>query len=466
MSLYTTYGGREPNARQKIFHDVLPWHGSLFKGAIGGLGGGKSRCCEEEQILRCCKTAGGVSMAMRSSIKRSEASLITDYKKYLAGYARWRSSDDSFLFPNGHTLYVIPGSEFDRFGSTELVTFYIQEAQEVKYEVFDALTQRLRHPAGIVNGIPFYCGMFDARGVSTKHWIHREFISKAWNADKPESTRQHCINPSYVYIKFSTLDNRDNLPAGYVEGLVRNHKNDARWQRVFIHGETGTEVEGAPVFPEFDPDMHVRKIEVDPGLPIFRGVDFGYRNPAVTWSQYDREGNMRLLKELCPTNVRQQDLHTEVEALQRSEFPRHATTEFYDFVDAAGEQETATASVTQIEMWQNHFGTNPEFSKRLMKDGHEVIRTLLTGLRKDRTTGKLLPRLIVDESCETTIAAFGGGYCYKTLDDGSEVVERDNPYKKVIDTIRYVAQVVASGDGSAFFGQSYSGGDDLMLARY
>ena len=453
MREYATYGGLPPNPRQKIFHEIKPWRGSLFKGAIGGLGGGKSRACEEEQIMRCSRTPGGVSMAMRFSIEEAKSSLVSDYKRYLQGFARWLASESCFVFPNGHHLYVIPGSKFDRFGSVELVSFYIQEAQECKFEVFDALSQRLRHPAGLVNGVPYWCGMFDARGVSTKHWIHKDFISQAWNVDTDEKKRQFSPNPSYAYVKFSTLDNREYLEKnrpGYIESLVRNHKHDKRWQRVFIHGETGTEVEGEPVFPDFDPDRHVGAIEIDQNQPILRGVDFGFRNPAVVWFQYHRDGRLVALRELCPTNIRQEDLHVEVEALQRNEFPRHAKTEFYDFVDVAGEQETATASVTQIEMWQNHFGTSPESSKRLLKDGHEVIRKLMTSFRK--LNGTLVPRFMVDSSCETLIAALAGGYCFKRKDDGTEVVEYDNPYKKVVDTVRYVAQVVAAGDGENYFG--------------
>jgi len=306
--------------------------------------------------------------------------------------------------------------------------------------------------------------MFDARGVSTKHWIHREFISKAWNVDTPEKQRQHAENPSYVYVKFSTFDNRENLEKnapGYIEAQIRNHKHDKRWQRVFIHGETGTEVEGEPVFPDFDPERHVAQIEIDPSLPILRGVDFGFRNPAVVWFQYHRDGRLVALRELCPSNIRQPDLHVEVEALQKAEFPRHSEREFYDYVDAAGEQETATTSVTQLEMWQNHFGTTPEFSKRLLKDGHEVIRGLMTSFRKHN--GVLVPRLMIDSSCETLIAAMAGGYCFKHSETGEEVVDRENPYKKVVDTLRYVAQGIDSGRGADnFFGVT----GDPTLAVY
>lgn len=462
MKEYVSYGGGEPNPRQLVFHNARPWRGALFKGAIGGLGGGKSRGCEEEQIMRCARTPYGVSVAMRASLEKAKTSLTGDYRRLLAGFATWKQSESVFIFPNGHHLYMVPGQEFDRFGSTELVTFYVQEAQELKYEIFDALTQRLRHPAGMASGVPYYAGLFDARGVGTKHWVYKDFIANAWNADTAESTRQYAKNPSYVYVKFDTFSNEKNLPPGYIETQIRNHKHDKRWQRVFLEGETGTDVDGEPVFPDFEREKHIGKIEVDPNLPILRGVDFGFRNPAVVWFQYHRDGRLVALRELCPSNIRQPDLHVEVEALQRTEFRRHSEREFYDYVDAAGEQETATTSVTQLEMWQNHFGTTPWSSKRLLKDGHEVIRGLLTSFR--RYNGTLVPRLMIDESCETLIAAMAGGYCFKESSHGEEVVDRENPYKKVVDCLRYVAQGATGESTDAFFG--VSGTDNPTLAVY
>jgi hypothetical protein len=464
---YTTYGGDPPNPKQALFHSAKPWRGSLVKGAVGGLGGGKSRCCEEEQIRRCIMTPYGVSMALRASMTRAKITIVDDYKKLLRGYARWMPSEEAFIFPNGHKLHVLPGSDYDRFGSSQLVTFYIQEAQEAPYEVFDALTQRLRNPAGMVEGVPYFCGLFDARGVGTKHWISEKFISLAWDASTPEASRQYAKNPAFVYVKFSTLDNKKVLERdspGYIESLVRNHKNDLKWQRVFIHGETGTEVDGEAVFSDFDPEKHVGVIEEDRTLPMLRSVDFGQRHPAVTWSQLHGDGRFVVLRELCPRSIRQDDLHAEVKALQSSEFPDRSDTGYYDYGDAAGTNEMSNATASQIESWENAFGTSMNTSRRFIKDGHEVIRNLMATFRKYQ--GRLVPRFMVDESCRQLIAALSGGYSYKIdKNSGLEYVEQTNPYKDVVDSVRYVAQIVTVGE-NPFPNQQPDDGSSMFLASY
>ena len=45
------------------------------------------------------------------------------------------------------------------------------------------------------------------------------------------------------------------------------------------------------VFGEFDPAIHVRPVDYDPNLPLYRTLDFGFVNPFVClWVQVDREG--------------------------------------------------------------------------------------------------------------------------------------------------------------------------------
>ncbi len=459
-----TYQTYEPNPKQKLFHRVKPWNGDLVKAAIGGLSGGKSRCCEEEQIYVCQKTPNGISMALRLSMNRSDFSLMNDYKRLLKGKAEWKAARTCFAFPNGHELIVPPGKDFDRYGSVELVSFYIQEAQEVKYEVFDALTQRLRHPAGLIDGVPFWRGLFDARGVWSSHWINQRFIRAAWDVSTPESEREKAPNPAFVYVRFRSQDNREVMERqrpGYIEAMIRNHPDDERWKRVFIEGETGIAIEGVPVYESFERSSHVAKILSDSSLPILRSVDFGYRHPAVLWGQQHADGRLVLLRELCPKRIKQEDLHSEVEALQAREFPDRHPSSYRDFGDIAGEQENATG-LTNIEQWENHFQTSIESRKRLIKDGHEIVRGLLSRYRK--WNGTMRPMLMIDESCETLIEAMEGGYCYKEeTQDASEMVDKDNPFKDISDALRYLAQIVTEDNYSQT--EEYPSGN-LEFASY
>lgn len=453
---YTTYlrpdgTWGEPNLRQKAFHSVRPWNPVLIKGAIGGLGGGKSRACEEEQILVCLKTPGAKSFAGRLSMNRSDLSLIDDYQRLLSGVAKWEAAKKWFRFiQNDHLLCVAPADEWDRWGSVELASFYLQEAQEIDWKIFDALTQRLRDPLGTVNGIPYYKGFFDARGVKKEHWIYKKFVERAWNVDTPEQhteacrkgtfCRSHVANPDFVYVQFRTSDNEQNLRPGYLDDQVRGHKEDFAWKQMMLEGEFGYDIEGRPVYEAYRPDLHDAEIFEDPTLPILRGVDFGYNRPAVLWCQYTRDGRLLVLRELCPVGVSRDELHAEVSGLQKAEFPDRHPTQYKDFGDIAGEQ-PHTTGVTDTEAWEQYFQTRVEGRKARVEDGLNIVRDLMM-----RSTKRGAPRFQVDYRCETLREALGGAYYYSVdkydSKTGDAKIERVQPYVDVADALRFIAHLM------------------------
>src|SRR5262249_44671932 len=194
-----------------------------------------------------------------------------------------------FEFPNGHTGWIAPADDWQRWGSVDITHYYIQEAHEIKDpNVLPTLSSRLRHPAGKRNGRYYYRGLLDARGVDTHHWLMKDFIAKAWDYDTGKERRTTAPNPNWVYMRFRTSDNRKNLPPNYEERLRDEYRGSEAWIKVFIDGEIGISVEGRPVFAgAFDRDRHVvPEIAEDLTLPMLRGWDFGYRNPAVVFMQY------------------------------------------------------------------------------------------------------------------------------------------------------------------------------------
>ncbi|MFQ6034382.1 MAG: hypothetical protein ACE5NM_00855, partial [Sedimentisphaerales bacterium] len=52
------------------------------------------------------------------------------------------------------------------------------------------------------------------------------------------------------------------------------------------------------VFAEFDPAVHVKPVDYDPNLPLYRSLDFGFVNPFVClWIQVDSAGVVRVIDE-------------------------------------------------------------------------------------------------------------------------------------------------------------------------
>jgi len=427
---YETY---QPYARQQEFHNIVPVAPILVKGAIGGLFGGKTRACEEEQILICMKTPGGTSYAGRSTMSRSEKSLIEDYKKLTRGHAEWQERKGRFLFSNGHSLYVAPADKWDRFGSIELVSFYLQEAQETSYAVFDGLLQRLgRAPEGVVEGVSYYRGFFDARGVRKTHWLWSEFATKAWNIDDGQEARAIVERPDFAYVRFRTKDNPSQ--STYYKQMKELHKGNLAWQKMMLEGEFGFDVEGTPVYECFNPDRHVAEIREDPTLPVLRGVDFGYLRPAVLWCQYLRDGRFVVLRELCPDGASRDDLVRQVRALEAEHFPRRHPSQYRDFGDIAGEQANSTGQ-TDIDYWEQSFGTSMESRKARIRDGIEVVRRLMT-----TTTKKGEPRFAVDYRCTRLVEALSGAYFFK-IGKNDKIEDKGEGYVDISDALRYVAQL-------------------------
>lgn len=429
-----------PNRRQKQFHQVAPWGPMMVKGYIGALGGGKSTACEQEQIELMMKMPKGLSVATRKSKKRANFALVADYRTLLEGIAKYHSTDEAFYFPNGHVLAITPSDDWERFGSMEICTFFIQEAHEITDgRTFDHLCARLRNPNGYVEGKPYYRGLIDARGITSSHWINKKFIEVAWNVDDGLEARERAENPDFVYIKSRTEDNRDNLRPGYIEELAKQHKNDLNWLKVFLEGEVGFDVEGQAVFGDsWDPARHVASIPEDPSLPILRGWDFGYRAPAVVWAQYTRSGRLLVLRELCPRNLSTEQLVQDVVANQKTWWPTRPHHTYIDYGDAAGDQINST-SLKDIETVEEMLQTTMDSRKGRIEPGLNVLRKLMRDSVKVGTS--LANRFAVDESCTTLIEAMSGAYYYpeENMDLGPK---KGLGYDAPVDCIRYIAQLV------------------------
>jgi hypothetical protein len=435
---YETY---VPKARQLFFHSIPALGSRLIKGAIGGYRAGKSTCIENELIELCMRMPGGDSIALRKSVSgRAELSVLGDLKKMLLPgcHAVWRSSEEHFLFPNGHRLFVQPGDAWERFGSYDLCSFYIQEAQELNSKVFEMLTSRLSSQKAKIDGRYYYRGFIDARGVDSSHWIYTDFIEKAWDVDTGPTNRAQAPNPNFAYMRFRTTDN-DSLDPSYVSDLILQHQDDPTWIDVFINGEIGIEVDGRAVYgSSFDPVVHVADIAEDPALPIMRGWDFGYRAPAVIWAQYTRSGRLLVLRELAPLDLSTTALIDQVLALQATEFPFRDPANYLDYVDAAGDQ-INSSGFRDIATLEERLGCEVNWRKGDIEVGLGTIRNLMS--RTAKVKGRTVHRFAVDQSCKTLIAALRGSYHYPE-DKPKAPPMKGGSYAAVCDALRYVAQLV------------------------
>lgn len=179
--------------------------------------------------------------------------------------------------------------------SLELTWIFFNELRFIDEEVFTtACTRTGRYPSvtitkrKLIKGEEY--GVFaDTNPPDTDHWLHTLFEEKS-------------VEDAKVFHQPSgrspEAENLDNLPQDYYKTISIG--KDPEWIKVFIDGKYGLIKTGLPIYPSFNPELHIdhsyndkesgdlRVLNYQPSkrYPILIGIDFG-RTPAASFSQYD-----------------------------------------------------------------------------------------------------------------------------------------------------------------------------------
>jgi hypothetical protein len=181
------------------------------------------------------------------------------------------------------------------------------------------------------------------------------------------------------------------------------------------------------VFAEFDPAVHVRPLDYDANLPLYRAIDFGFVNPFVClWLQVDSDGCVRVIDEYIRARAAI-DVHAD-EIKQRT--PRGEEAVAATFCDPAGagrNDVTGTSSVKELRS----MGIRTRYMRSNILAGVELIRRHLCA-------GDSTSRLIISPHCVRLIEAL---QCYHYPDGGcgadAELPLKDGVYDHPIDALRY-----------------------------
>jgi phage terminase large subunit len=179
------------------------------------------------------------------------------------------------------------------------------------------------------------------------------------------------------------------------------------------------------VFDQFDVAIHVRPVEYDANLPLYRSLDFGFANPFVClWIQVDSESVVRVIDEYVRTRATI-DVHA---AELKARIPSGESRVIATFCDPAGagaNDVTGTSAVRELRS----LGINVRYRRSGIAEGIESIRRAIRD-----GTGK--SRFIVSPQCARLIEALT---CYHYPDSpaGDELPLKDGVYDHPIDALRY-----------------------------
>ena len=180
------------------------------------------------------------------------------------------------------------------------------------------------------------------------------------------------------------------------------------------------------VFDQFDPGEHVKNIDYNPNLPLYRAMDFGFVNPFVClWIQVDGDGVVRVIDEYLRTRA---TINVHAEAIkQRTPCSEEKVTA--TFCDPAGNSVNDITGTSQVRELRS-MGITVRCRRSGILEGIELIRQAIR-------TGDGKSRFIVSPNCPRLIEAM---QCYHYPDSISAFAElpfKDGVYDHPIDALRY-----------------------------
>ena len=389
---------------------------------VGGLGSGKSFSVVKE-IEQSAMQWPKMPMAVyRKTMPALRDSTLIEFKNHSdAALGNYVYREDKYNYRNGSYVNFRGLDEASKAKSTNHALIIMEEADEFTLEEFRRLNERVRAVGPWVPRI-----ILVLNPVDEDHWIYKQFVTNAheWNQ-----------NGGLEVIHFSTYDNLNNLPNGYIEQVTVGMSPDEIDR--YIHGKWGTIVRGESVYGKnLNPQIHLRKMERFPGQTLLRGWDFGFNHPAVSFRLVDQYGRMNVAHEYLGEK---QDL-TEFAPLviQRTSSVFNHDVKIFDFGDPRGHDKAQNGKGTCFETLTD-FGIHAVGER----GSRDYVELGITQIKKELSTLiQGVPKLTIDPSCAMIRAAYFGRYVRN--EDGDP--KKDGFYEHICDADRYISHHHKSQD--------------------
>ena len=426
---------------------------SFIRGILGPLGSGKSHGCVMEMFFRALEIPpqqDGVrrsrSVIIRSTYRELKDTTVQTWNAVLPAQIRhWRESDMSSRI----TLPLPDGTKVDamflfraldrpqdvaKLLSLELTNAWINEARETPKAILDMLQGRVgRYPAK--RDCPdFWFGIImDTNPCDVTDWWYKMF-----ELAQPDEWRMF-RQPGGLT---ANAENIENLPGGeqYYTRLTAAHTQD--WIDIYVKGNYGFTVEGRPIYPEYNDQVHTIEgtWEPVPGRTIHVGIDFGL-TPAALFGQEDPFGSMVWFRELVTEDMGAVRFGEELSKIMRKDY---GTFKFNITGDPAGEQRSQVDERTPFDVLHamgipaDKAYTN-DFTLR-----REGVVKAMRSLTIDGKPGLVL----VKDQVPMARKGMMGGYSYRRMNiSGPGEYFQDKPDKNIYSHVCEAGQYLMCGAG-------------------
>ena len=378
----------------------------------GGLGSGKTLAGCHEALRLSIAYPNNFGLVARETYQQLEDSTMRTFfektcpKELIRFYNK--QSKHLYLF-NGSEIVFRSLDNPEKFKSDEFGFFYIDEASECREDAFKFLMGRLRRTHSPQQVL---CGFLTSNPVNVTHWVYKYFV-----IDKREDFEE---------FHAPTYENKSNLPENYIESLEKNYPPN--WAKKYLNGDWGFTEGGQPVFTNFREDLHVKDLKYITEMPVYVGLDFGFRRPAAVFSQIDDKDRWVILKEFMPENITVHDFAKRIIEIENKDFL--LASRFVHYGDPACNQTSDKSEKTSADIMRDY--QISVFSRKTSPIARiEIIQKRLHTLCEDT------PSLLINKTCSFIIDAFAGGYHYDDKRPDDPV--KDGLYDHLVDALGYAA---------------------------
>lgn len=382
---------------------------------VGGLGSGKSFAAVKE-IEQSALQWPGIPMAVyRKTMPALRDSTLHEFKSHAdPALGRYLHREDKWEYINGSLVNFRGLDDPTKAKSTNYGLIVMEEAEEFTLEDFRRLNERIRAPGKWPHRI-----ILVLNPVDEDHWIYKQFV---------ENAKEWEDNGGLLVIHFSTYDNVDNLPPGYIQQVTVGMSPDEIDR--YIHGKWGTVLKGEPVYARLlNSGVHLRSTELYSGQLVLRGWDFGFNHPAVSFRTVDEKGRMNIRHALMGDKVDLGEFVPQVLARTLNVFGPDIRV--LDFGDPRGHDKAPNGKETCFQILQD-FGITAKGergSRDYVEEGVRQVKKELSTLIDG------VPQLTIDPSASLIRAAYFGRYVRD--DDGRP--KKDGFYEHICDADRYIS---------------------------
>jgi hypothetical protein len=339
--------------------------------------------------------------------------------------------------------------DIGKLKSLEVTWAGLSEMSELSKTALDMSTQRVGRYPGARLGGPSWYGVFgDTNFPDDDHWIYRLF-----EKDKPKGFELFkqpggLIERAGEYLDNPLAENIKNLPGGYEYYRRQLGGKTKEWIKVFVLANYGTVADGKPIYPEWNDEIHCRKVSALANRPLLLGFDYGL-TPACVICQVSPRGQLLVLGELFAKDMG-------IRQFARDVVRPYLALNFHGYsFQAAGDPAGVARSDTDektcfMELAEEGIACVPASTNSFV-GRREAVAKYLTRMVDGR------PCLMVDPSCDMIRRGFNGRYQYKRLQVVGEERYRDvpdkNDFSHLHDALQYAALHSQNMDQSTGWGE-------------